>query len=155
MLLKLTHNNGRPCLVNSEKIQFAQSFVDPNTDRTLTKVILKHVVPVKGMPIQKLGLDLNVSESFEEILASLEHEAENFIRLRKYNGRTDYLININQIDTVHRVWDKSSDQYSTKITLNGGNSFINVEDDLDTIYDKACGFVTYEEEPFSKTLLTY
>jgi len=143
MLLKLTHTNNRTCLVNSLKIQFALTYTNQYNDQEITTVVIKHVPPIKGL--EPKGFTVEVKESFDEILGMLP-EDHTYVRLKKYNGKSCYLVNIDQVETIHEVWDKTNNCYSTKISFNNGSTFINVDEDINAVHDKIYGIMSYDEE---------
>lgn len=54
------------------------------------------------------------------------------IKLTYYGKNHPTLVNTEKIETIYRLYDKSTGRYSTKITF-GNNSYVNVEEDLETI----------------------
>lgn len=143
MLLKLTNANSRSCLVNSSKIEFIQTYYSHHLDQEINRVVLRHAVPFKGnTEIESIFVE--VKETMDDILYQIG-DNDQFIRLKNYKGKSDFLVNTQQIESVYQVWDKSNEKYCTKITFNGGRSYINVEEDIDTIHDKVYGLISYED----------
>lgn len=55
------------------------------------------------------------------------------VKLTYYGTNRPTLVNLNKIESIYQVYDRTQRRYSTKICFNGNNSFINVEEDLQTI----------------------
>lgn len=55
------------------------------------------------------------------------------VKLTYYGGDRVTLVNLDKIESVYQVFDKTQKRFSTKICFKGNESFINVEEDLQTI----------------------
>lgn len=55
------------------------------------------------------------------------------IKLTYYGTNRVTLVNLERVESMYQVYDKVQRRFSTKICFNGNNSFINVEEDLQTI----------------------
>lgn len=56
-----------------------------------------------------------------------------FLKLTYYGTDRPTLVNINNVESIYQVFDKTYKKFSTKICFKGTTSFINVEEDLQTI----------------------
>jgi hypothetical protein len=55
------------------------------------------------------------------------------VKLTYYGTDRPTLVNMDNVESIYQVFDKSMKRYSTKICFSGNESFINVEEDLQTI----------------------
>ena len=55
------------------------------------------------------------------------------LKLTYYGSTRPTLVNVNNVESIYQVYDKVGRRYSTKICFKGNESFINVEEDLQTI----------------------
>ncbi len=55
------------------------------------------------------------------------------IKLTYYGSDRVTLVNTDNIESVYQVFDKTQRKYSTKICFRGNESYLNVEEDLQTI----------------------
>lgn len=55
------------------------------------------------------------------------------VKLTYYKTGQPTLINLNQVESIYQVYDKTCDKHSTKIQFKG--SYVNVEETLDEILD--------------------
>lgn len=55
------------------------------------------------------------------------------IKLTYYGSDRVTLVNTDNIESVYQVYDKTQRKYSTKICFRGNESYLNVEEDLQTI----------------------
>lgn len=55
------------------------------------------------------------------------------VKLTYYGTNRATLVNLSKVESMYQVYDKLHRRFSTKICFNGNNSFINVEEDLQTI----------------------
>lgn len=55
------------------------------------------------------------------------------VKLTYYGTNRSTLVNLSKVESMYQVFDKIHRRFSTKICFNGNNSFINVEEDLQTI----------------------
>lgn len=55
------------------------------------------------------------------------------IKLTNYGSNRTTLVNLDKVESIYQVYDKTQKRMSTKICFNGNGSFINVEEDLQTI----------------------
>jgi hypothetical protein len=55
------------------------------------------------------------------------------LKLTYYGTTRPTLVNVKNVESVYQVYDKVGRRYSTKICFKGNESFINVEEDLQTI----------------------
>jgi hypothetical protein len=55
------------------------------------------------------------------------------LKLTYYGTTRPTLVNVKNVESVYQVYDKIGRRYSTKICFKGNESFINVEEDLQTI----------------------
>lgn len=55
------------------------------------------------------------------------------IKLTYYGTSRATLVNFDNVESIYQVFDKQQKRFSTKICFNGNQSFINVEEDLQTI----------------------
>jgi hypothetical protein len=55
------------------------------------------------------------------------------IKLTNYGSNRPTLVNLDKAESVYQVYDRTKKRMSTKICFSGNNSFINVEEDLQTI----------------------
>ena len=55
------------------------------------------------------------------------------VKLTYYGTDRPTLVNLDNVESIYQVYDKMSNRYSTKICFKGNDSYINVEEDLQTI----------------------
>ena len=55
------------------------------------------------------------------------------VKLTYYGTNRPTLVNLENVESIYQVFDKLSRRYSTKICFRGNESYINVEEDLQTI----------------------
>jgi hypothetical protein len=55
------------------------------------------------------------------------------IKLTYYGTDRPTLVNMNNVESVYQVYDKGAKRFSTKICFSGNQSYINVDEDLQTI----------------------
>lgn len=55
------------------------------------------------------------------------------IRLTYYGTDRPTLVNMNKVESIYQVYDKGARRFSTKICFSGNQSFINVDENLQTI----------------------
>lgn len=55
------------------------------------------------------------------------------VKLTYYGTDRPTLVNLGNVESIYQVFDKVSKRYSTKICFKGNESYINVEEDLQTI----------------------
>jgi hypothetical protein len=55
------------------------------------------------------------------------------IKLTYYGTDRPTLVNINNVESIYQVFDKVLKRFSTKICFKGNESYINVEEELQTI----------------------
>ena len=55
------------------------------------------------------------------------------LKLTNYGSNRPTLINMDKVESIYQVYDKNEKRMSTKICFNGSSSFVNVEEDLQTI----------------------
>jgi hypothetical protein len=55
------------------------------------------------------------------------------IKLTYYGTNRATLVNLGNVESIYQVFDKQQKRFSTKICFKGNQSFINVEEDLQTI----------------------
>jgi hypothetical protein len=55
------------------------------------------------------------------------------IKLTYYGSDRVTLVNLDNIESVYQVFDKTQRKYSTKICFRGNESYLNVEEDLQTV----------------------
>jgi hypothetical protein len=55
------------------------------------------------------------------------------VKLTYYGTDRPTLVNLENVESIYQVFDKVSRRYSTKICFKGNESYINVEEDLQTI----------------------
>lgn len=66
------------------------------------------------------------------------------IKLTYYGTNRVTLVNLEKVESMYQVYDKINRRFSTKICFNGNNSYINVEEDLQTILKLQHDFLTGE-----------
>ena len=55
------------------------------------------------------------------------------LKLTNYGTNRPTLINMSKVESIYQVYDRNEKRMSTKICFNGSSSFVNVEEDLQTI----------------------
>ena len=55
------------------------------------------------------------------------------IKLTYYGTDRPTLVNISNVESIYQVFDKTQKRFSTKICFKGNESFINVEEELQTV----------------------
>ena len=55
------------------------------------------------------------------------------IKLTYYGTDRPTLVNISNVESIYQVFDKTQRRFSTKICFKGNESFINVEEELQTV----------------------
>ncbi len=55
------------------------------------------------------------------------------IKLTYYGTDRPTLVNINNVESVYQVFDKATRKFSTKICFKGNESYVNVEEELQTV----------------------
>lgn len=55
------------------------------------------------------------------------------IKLTYYGTNRPTLINLDNVESIYEVYDKTQGRFSTKVCFRGNDSFVNVEEDLKTL----------------------
>lgn len=69
------------------------------------------------------------------------------VRLTYYGSNRSTLVNLKKVESIYQVYDRINRRFSTKICFNGNNSFINVEEDLQTIMQLQQDFIDGKYQP--------
>ena len=77
------------------------------------------------------------------------------VRLTYYGGNRSTLVNLDKVESIYQVYDRVQRRFTTKICFNGNNSFINVEEDLQTIMKLQEDYLTgkYQSTDFETNTL--
>lgn len=55
------------------------------------------------------------------------------IKLTYYGTNRPTLINLDNVESIYEVYDKTQGRFSTKVCFRGNDSYVNVEEDLKTL----------------------
>lgn len=55
------------------------------------------------------------------------------IKLTYYGTDRPTLVNLNNVESIYQVFDKTTRRFSTKVCFRGNESYVNVEEDLQTV----------------------